>query len=118
MYQQSTSHERREAPYFHGKVVQLLLQRTDIQKVIAAPIVKVICGKWLIDWKNLYASLEVLDREVQIADYEDKPRDVRASWELFRQLGLQREWEERQQRWKLLMMLEHCRYTDSTLSYD
>jgi hypothetical protein len=89
-----------------------------IQEVVAAPIVKFVCGQWLIDWKDLYAALEILDREVQIAEYEEENTDIRASWESFTKLAVQREWESRQHRWNLLMLLEHFRHAESTLSRD
>lgn len=89
-----------------------------IQEVVAAPSVKFVCGNWLIDWKDFYAALEVLDREVDIAEYEEGISDIKASWEPFVKLAVQREWEARQHRWSLLMLLEHFRYVESTLSRD
>jgi hypothetical protein len=89
-----------------------------IQEVVVTPNVKLVCGEWLIAWKDFYAALEVLDREVHVAEYEEKISDIRASWEPFTRLAVQREWETRQHRWSLLMLLEHFRYAESTLSRD
>lgn len=97
-------------PYFHRAWI--------VQEVVAAPNVQVICGEWVIDWTDLYGALESVDRQVQIAEYEEKIGDLRASWEPFTKLAVQREWETRQHRWTLLMLLEHFRHAESTLSRD
>ncbi|UPX11197.1 uncharacterized protein EKO05_0001817 [Ascochyta rabiei] len=89
-----------------------------IQEVVAAPNVKFACGEWLIDWKDLCAAQEILDREVHMAEYEERLSNVRASWEPFKKLAVQREWELRQHRWILLTLLEHFRHADSTLRRD
>lgn len=89
-----------------------------VQEVVAAPNVKVVCGKWLIDWKDLHAGLGVVDRELQMAEYEDAICDLRAAWKPFTKLAAQREWEARQYRWSLLILLEHFRYGESKLSRD
>jgi hypothetical protein len=99
-----------ELPYFRRAWI--------IQEVVAAPNVKLVCGKWLLDWKDLYAALEIVDRRVQIAEYDEGVSDIRSSWEPFTKLAIQREWEARQHRWSLLMLLEHFRYAESTLSRD
>ena len=89
-----------------------------VQEVVAAPKLKIVCGKWLIDWKDFHGALEVVDREVQIAEHEDQALGLRTTWEPFVKLATQREWESRQYRWSLLMLLEHFRYTEATLSRD
>ncbi|KAJ4290882.1 hypothetical protein N0V90_010078 [Kalmusia sp. IMI 367209] len=90
-----------------------------IQEVVASPNVKVVCGKWLIDWQDLFAGLETIDREIQISDNVDLDiGELRAAWEPFMSLAAQREWEARQYRWSLLMLLEHFRYASSTLCRD
>jgi hypothetical protein len=87
-----------------------------IQEVVAAQGVKVVCGKWLIDWNDLHLALETVDREVQISD-EDFSQ-LRSNWEPFLSLAAQREWEARQYRWNLMILLEHFRYAQSTLTRD
>lgn len=89
-----------------------------VQEVVAAPKLKIVCGKWLIDWKDFHAALEIVDREVQIAEHEDQALGLRSTWEPFVKLATQREWESRQYRWSLLMLLEHFRYTQATHARD
>lgn len=79
---------------------------------------KLICGKWLIGWKDMCAAQEILNREVQMMEHEEKLSNIRASWEPFKKLAVQREWEIRQHRWILLKLLEHFRYAESTLRRD
>jgi hypothetical protein len=97
-----------ENPYFRRVWV--------IQEVIAARGVKVVLGKWLFDWNDLHLALETVDSEVQISDEDFS--ELRASWEPFLLLAALREWEARQHRWCLIMLLEHFRYAQSTLSRD
>jgi hypothetical protein len=97
-----------ENPYFRRVWV--------IQEVIAARGVKVVFGKWLFDWNDLHLALETVDSEVQISDEDFS--ELRASWEPFLLLAALREWEARQHRWCLIMLLEHFRYAQSTLSRD
>jgi hypothetical protein len=87
-----------------------------IQEIVGAPHVKIVCGKWIIDWNDLHLAMEMIDREFQLAD-DDYSR-LKSSWEPFLALAAQREWEARQYRWTLLMLLEHFRYAESTLSRD
>lgn len=89
-----------------------------IQEVVAAADVKIVCGKWLIEWKDLYAAVFTVDREVQITEHDEGISELRVAWEPFTALAAQREWEARQTRWSLLMLLEHFRYAQSTLSRD
>jgi len=87
-----------------------------IQEVVAAPIVKIVCGKWIIDWNDLHLATEIIDREVQGSD--DDFSQLQKSWEPFLSLAAQREWEARQYRWTLFMLLENYRYAESTRSRD
>jgi hypothetical protein len=89
-----------------------------IQEVVASPAIKFVCGTRLIGWNDLYAALQALDREVEMSEDEPELSDVRASWEPFMKLGVQREWEARQHRWCLITLLEHFRHAESTLSRD
>lgn len=89
-----------------------------IQEVVAAPNVKLICGEWLIEWKDLCTGQEILEREVQMAELDDELDDVVAAWEPFKDLAEQREWEMRQHRWVLLNLLERFRHAESTLDRD
>jgi hypothetical protein len=89
-----------------------------IQEVVASPAIKFVCGTRLIGWNDLYAALQALNREVEMSEEEPELSDVRASWEPFMKLGVQREWEARQHRWCLITLLEHFRHAESTLSRD
>jgi hypothetical protein len=39
-----------------------------IQEVVGAPHVKIVCGKWIIDWNDLHLAMEIIDREVQMSE--------------------------------------------------
>lgn len=77
---------------------------------------KIICGKWIIDWNDLYLAVEIIDRQVQLSDNDFS--DLKSSWGPFLSLATQREWEARDHRWSLIMLLENFRYAESTLSRD
>jgi hypothetical protein len=87
-----------------------------IQEIVGAPYVKIACGKWIIDWNDLHLAMEIIDREVQLSD-EDFSQ-LKSSWEPFLSLAAQREWEARNYRWNLMMLLENFPYAESTLSRD
>jgi hypothetical protein len=87
-----------------------------IQEIVGAPHVKIVCGKWIIDWSDLHLAMEIIDREVQMSDNDSS--HLRSSWEPFLALAAQREWEARHYRWTLIMLLENFRYSESTLSRD
>jgi hypothetical protein len=87
-----------------------------VQEVVAALNVKIVCGKWTIDWSDLHLAIEVVDRHFQLSDTDVS--HITSSWEPFLSLAAQREWEARSSRWSLSMLLEHFRYTESTLSRD
>jgi hypothetical protein len=87
-----------------------------IQEIVAAPNVKIVCGKWIIDWNDLHLAMEIVDRQVQLSDNDFS--HLKSSWEPFLSLAAQREWEVRHHRWTLIMLLENFRYAESTLSRD
>jgi hypothetical protein len=87
-----------------------------IQEIVGAPHVKIVCGKWIIDWNDLHLAIEIIDREVQMSDNDFS--HLKSSWEPFLVLAAQREWEARHYRWTLMMLLENFRYAESTLSRD
>jgi hypothetical protein len=87
-----------------------------IQEIVGAPHVKIVCGKWIVDWNDLHLAMEIIDREVQMS--EDDSSHLKSSWEPFLALAAQREWEARHYRWTLMMLLENFRYAESTLSRD
>ena len=87
-----------------------------IQEIVAAPNVKIVCGKWIIDWSDLHLAMEIVDREVQL--FENDFSHFKSSWEPFLSLAAQREWEARHYRWTLIMLLENFRYAESTFKRD
>lgn len=87
-----------------------------VQEIVAAPKVKIVCGKWIIDWNDLHLAMEIVDGQVQLSDNDFS--HLKSSWEPFLSLAAQREWEARHYRWSLIMLLENFRYTESTFSRD
>jgi len=87
-----------------------------VQEVVAAFNVKIVCGKWTIDWSDLHLAMEIVERHIQL--YDSDTTHTSSSWEPFMSLAAQREWEVRSHRWSLSMLLEHFRYTESTLKRD
>ena len=87
-----------------------------IQEIVAANNVKIVCGKWIIDWNDLHLAMEIVERQVQLSDNDFS--HLKSSWEPFLSLAAQREWEARHYRWSLIMLLENFRYAESTLSRD
>ena len=87
-----------------------------IQEVVAATNVKIVCGKWIIDWTDLHLAIDIVDRQIQLSD--DRFSNMALYWDPFMALAAQREWEARQHRWTLFMLLEHFRYAESTLTRD
>jgi hypothetical protein len=64
----------------------------------------------------LFLAIETLNREIQTTDHDFS--SLRRSWKPFERLAAQREWEARNHRWCLLLLLENFRYAQSTLSRD
>ena len=87
-----------------------------IQEVVAAANVEIVCGRWIINWSDLHRAIEIVDRQFQSSDTEFA--ELKSSWDPFLSLTAQREWEARQHRWTLLMLLENFRYAESTFSRD
>ena len=83
-----------------------------VQEAVAAPTVTVVCGKWIVDWEDLHSAMEVVRQEPHL------PKDIAASWMPFSVLTRLREWEARNCRSNLLMLLDTFHYLDSTLKRD
>jgi len=79
-----------------------------VQEAIAAPTVNIVCGKWMIDWNDLFFAIEIVDRELW-----QTPCIESGSWQPFRTLAKHREWEARQCRWSLFLLLETFRHVHS-----
>jgi hypothetical protein len=84
-----------------------------VQEAIAAPTVKIVCGKWMFDWNDLYFALELIEKELEATRHVD-----RSSWKSFMILARHREWHARQTRWSLFLLLETFRHVESTLMRD
>lgn len=83
-----------------------------VQEVAIAPTVKVICGKWMIEWYDLFAAMEIVDQEHEASNQDLRP------WGPFLTLAKHREWEARLKRWPLYLLLENYRHVDSSLKRD
>ena len=88
-----------------------------VQEVVAATSVRILCGKWIMDWNDLFNATEVITREA--------PRSpsgplalAQSKWTKFLTLANQRKLEARQHRLSLMELLERFRYTKSTKEQD
>jgi len=88
-----------------------------VQETVASSMVRVVCGRWLVDFSDIHFAIEIIDREAQVSD-DNRLHRLRATWQPFLTLATQREWEMMQHRWTLLFLLEHFRHAESTLSRD
>ncbi|KIW86752.1 uncharacterized protein Z519_12665 [Cladophialophora bantiana CBS 173.52] len=79
-----------------------------VQEAIAAPVVKVVCGKWIIDWDELFLAIEHVEQDIKSI-----PKVDRTAWQPFLTLARHREWEARHTRWSLIRMLETLRHVAS-----
>jgi hypothetical protein len=83
-----------------------------VQEVVAAPSVKIACGAWTVDWNDLHGALELVSRRLQA------PGIDASAWAPFLTLGRMREWEARDCRWSLSLLLETFRHVQSSLRRD
>lgn len=88
-----------------------------IQEAVASAAVRVVCGKWLVDFHDVHSAMQIIDREAQVSE-DHRLRRLSPSWQAFLTLATQREWELSQHRWALLFLLEHFRHAKSTLCRD
>jgi hypothetical protein len=90
-----------------------------VQETVTAAEVRVVCGKWLIDFGDLHQAVQIVHSETQAsAHISSRFQRLGASLEPFLMLATQREWELEQHRWALISLLEHFRHLESTLSRD
>ncbi|KAL6354194.1 hypothetical protein LRP88_12528 [Fusarium phalaenopsidis] len=83
-----------------------------VQEAVASPVVKFVCGKYIVDWDHLYDSVCHLKQNLQL------PAAVHRAWRPFNALSKLRVWEARQVRWSILLLLETFRNVRSTLTRD
>jgi hypothetical protein len=88
-----------------------------IQEIAASRAVKIVCGKWTVDWEDLYRATDIIDRELQ-SSHKPYLYLLQNSWEPFQALVTVREWEAKRYRWTLLMLLEKFRNAESTYKRD
>ncbi|KAF2114162.1 hypothetical protein BDV96DRAFT_577681 [Lophiotrema nucula] len=88
-----------------------------VQEVVLATSIRLICGKWVVEWNDLYSAVETIDQEFCISS-EYTALCLPLPWNNFVELARHREWEARRMRWPLLSLLESFRYAESTLSRD
>jgi hypothetical protein len=86
-----------------------------IQEVVFSSSIRIICGKWVVEWNDLFSAIETVDRAFSLsAEYD--PIDTK--WEYFLELAKYREWEARKTRFALINLLESFRYAESTRTRD
>ncbi|XTI91300.1 hypothetical protein V2W45_716603 [Cenococcum geophilum] len=86
-----------------------------IQEVVLASSIRMICGKWLVEWNDLYSAVETIDNEFCTSSAYSS---LSTPWNNFLELAKHREWEARKTRWALIGLLETFRYAESTLARD
>lgn len=84
-----------------------------VQEAVAAPTVVMVCGKWTVDWNDLLHSMEIIEHEQHLPE-----SDISTSWTPFLRLSHLREWEARNSRCSLFLLLETFRYAESSLKRD
>lgn len=88
-----------------------------IQEVVVATSVRVVCGKWMIDWNDLLAVIEIITRESQ-ASSTHRFSKARPTWRRFSTLARLREREAKHDRRPLLELLEDFRDSKSSIDHD
>ena len=84
-----------------------------VQEAVTSPVVTFICGKWMVDWNELFFAIYSVHEELQLIQNIDS-----ASWGPFLKLASHRVWEARHKRWSLFLLLETFRHVESSLKQD
>lgn len=87
-----------------------------VQEVVLAASIRIICGKWVVDWNDLLSATETVDREYHSNVSGTSSRVY--PWEFCLELARHREWEARQTRWALVNLLDSFRYLEATYTRD
>ncbi|KAM0286870.1 hypothetical protein ACHAO9_007995 [Fusarium lateritium] len=87
-----------------------------IQETVVAARIQLISGDWVVMWDDLFRAMEIVDSE--FGKSRNDFSKLRSNWEPFMCLASQREWEARESRWPLFMLLETFRHAQSTLCRD
>jgi hypothetical protein len=86
-----------------------------LQEVVTATSVRIICGRWVVDWNDLFHAMEVVCSEASTADgFSSMP----STWAPFMTLARHRELQAMGQRKPLIELLESFRHAKSTLQRD
>lgn len=88
-----------------------------IQEVVVATSVRVVCGKWMIDWNDLFATIQIIDRESQALPNQVLAKAQR-KFQRFLTLASLREREAQHDRRPLLELLEDFRDFEATKEHD
>ncbi|RSL88992.1 hypothetical protein CEP52_015037 [Fusarium oligoseptatum] len=88
-----------------------------IQELLVATSVRVICGKWMIDWNDLLSVVKVITRDSE-ASSEQTLGKAQAKFTRFSTLAKLREREAKHERRPLLDLLEHFRASKSSIDHD
>ncbi|PVH69089.1 hypothetical protein DL98DRAFT_626637 [Cadophora sp. DSE1049] len=83
-----------------------------IQEAVVPPEVRILCGKYEVDWADVYGALDIVSKRSFV------PIDISISWQPFIQLSYLREHEIRKVRFNLLTLLETFRHVGSKLKRD
>lgn len=86
-----------------------------IQEVVIARSMKLVCGKYTIDWEHLYSATQKIDQDIEMRIQGD---ELRKSWQPFLRLGDLRQYEARSSRLSILVLLETFRHCQSTKRRD
>ena len=86
-----------------------------IQEIVFASSIRVICGKWIVEWNDLFGAMETIDHEICTSSEYSVPN---LSWSHFLQIATHREREARKTRLALINLLESFRHAESTLTRD
>lgn len=86
-----------------------------IQEVVIARNMKLICGKYTIDWEYVYSATQKIDQDPEMRIQGD---EVRQSWQPFLRLGALRHCEARSSRLSIFVLLETFRHCQSTKRRD
>ena len=83
-----------------------------VQEAAVAPVLRIVCGTWTVDWADIYGAVLIVKRDQQFSN------SMATSWGPFESLNDLRGWEARKSRWNLLTLLETFRHVGSTLKRD
>lgn len=86
-----------------------------IQEVVIARNIKLVCGKYTLDWEDLYSATQKIDQDPEMRVQAD---EVRQSWQPFLRLGDLRHLEASSNRLSTLVLLETFRHCQSTKRRD